>query len=192
MSASLTTNAAEGLPRRRFSVDDVMGMVRAGIIEEGERVELLGGELVPMSPKGSFHERLKVALNIYWAQRLPPGLIVATETTFRLSPDTYLEPDFVFYPESVGWDGLSGGTARLVVELSDSSLSYDRGRKAAIYASFGISELWVVDAVKLETRIHRDPGGRSYRTTGDHDRTGRLVPACAAELAVTLAELNLR
>jgi Uma2 family endonuclease len=146
-----TTNAAEGLQRRRFSVAELEQMVAAGILDEDERIELIGGDVVPMSPKGNHHEVLKTALTRHWVRRLPDDLQVATETTFRLSPDTYLEPDFIFYPTATGLAGLNASTALLVVEIADSSLAYDRGRKAALYAGFGITELWVIDAVKLET-----------------------------------------
>ena len=191
MSAILTTNAAEGLPRRRFSVDEVMEMVRAGILQEHERVELIGGELVPMSPKGSFHERMKTALNIHWALRLPADLLFSTETTFRLSPDTYLEPDFVFYPKAGGWNGLRPETALLAVELADSSLRFDLGRKVKIYARFGIAELWVVNAATRETRLHREPRPDGYGSRQDFVGADPLVPSCHSALAVTLSELDL-
>ena len=61
-SAARVTSAAEGLPRRRFTVAEVEAMVAAGVMEEDERVELIGGELVPMSPKGNRHEVVKIAL----------------------------------------------------------------------------------------------------------------------------------
>ena len=61
-SAARVTSAAEGLPRRRFTVAEVEAMVAAGVMDEDERVELIGGELVPMSPKGNHHEVLKTAL----------------------------------------------------------------------------------------------------------------------------------
>lgn len=187
-----TTTAAEGLPRRRFTVAELEQMVAAGILREHERIELIGGEVVPMSPKGRHHEILKIALNLYWARVLPPDLIFATETTFHLSEDTYLEPDFVFYPKAGGWTGLNAESARLVVEVADSSLGYDLGRKAGLYAGFGIAELWVIDAVKLDTRIHRDPGPGGYRSVADFARDRRLVPAATPALAVTLAALELR
>jgi len=189
---NMTTNAAEGLPRRRFTVAELEAMTAAGILDEDERIELIGGEIVPMSPKGDHHEILKTALNVYWAARLPRDLMFTTETTFRLSADTYLEPDFVFYPKASGIPGLNAETARLVVEISDSSLGYDLGRKAALYASFGITELWVIDAVKLDTRIHRDPTPAGYRSLADLPPDQRLVPAAAATLAVTLSEIELR
>jgi Uma2 family endonuclease len=71
---SMTTQAAEGLMRRRWSVTEVEEMVRVGIIAEDERFELIGGEVVPMSPKGIRHERIKGTLAKYWYQRLPDGI----------------------------------------------------------------------------------------------------------------------
>jgi Uma2 family endonuclease len=187
----LTTNAAEGLPRRRFTVAELEQMTAAGILLEDERIELIGGDIVPMSAKGNHHEVLKTALTIYWARLLPPDLLFTTETTFRLSVDTYLEPDFVFYPKSTGVRGLNGTTARLVVEISDSSLGYDLGRKAGLYAGFGIAELWVIDAVRLASHIHRDPSPGGYRSIVDRPASDLLVPVAAPGLAVTLAELDL-
>ena len=67
----LTTQAAEGLPRRRFSVGEIEAMVRAGVIDEDERFELIGGEVVPMSPKGARHEWIKIELNRFF-QRVAP------------------------------------------------------------------------------------------------------------------------
>jgi Uma2 family endonuclease len=187
----MTTTAAEGLPRRRFTVAELERMTEAGILEEDERIELIGGEIVPMSPKGHQHEILKAALNMYWVPKLPADMALNTETTFRLSTDTYLEPDFVFYPKSSGIRGLTAATARLVVEIADSSLGYDLGRKAALYAGFGIAELWVLDAVKLVAHIHRDPGQQGYRSVAAFRPDARLVPQALPGLAVALGELEL-
>jgi Uma2 family endonuclease len=191
IATPMTTTAAEGLPRRCFTVAELEQMVAAGILHEDERIELIGGEIVPMSPKGNHHEVLRIALNLYWARQLPADLQFAPETTFRLSQDTYLEPDFVVYPKAAGLKGLSAATARLVVEIADSSLSYDLGRKAGLYAAFGIAELWVIDAVTLQTRVHREPTPTGYRSVVDLPSSQRLVPGEAAALAVVLSELEL-
>ena len=166
-------------------------MVAAGILSEDERIELIGGEVVPMSPKGNQHEILKTALSICWARRLPVDLLFTTETTFRLTPDTYLEPDFVFYPKASGIKGLTAATAKLVVEIADSSLGYDLGRKADLYAGFGIAELWVIDAVRLQARIHRNPSPTGYASVDDLPASQPLVPNAIPVLAVVLAELDL-
>jgi Uma2 family endonuclease len=191
-SAARVTSAAEGLPRRRFTVAEVEAMVAAGVMEEDERVELIGGELVPMSPKGIQHEVVKRALLDWWIRARPEEVRLAPETTFRLSEDTYLEPDVVIYPHASGLRGLTGANVLLVVEIADSSLRYDIGRKAALYASFGIRELWVIDAVRLTTRVFREPASDGYRNARDVGPTDRLTPLIAPEaFALKLDELEL-
>ena len=191
-SAARVTSAAEGLPRRRFTVAEVEAMVAAGVMEEDERVELIGGELVPMSPKGSRHEAIKIALVDRWIRTRPDNCWLAQETTFRLSEDTYLEPDIVIYPRASGVTGLSRKNVLLVVEISDSSLRFDTGRKAALYASFGIRELWVIDAVRLTTRVFREPAADGYRNAQDFGPTDRITPLIAPEVfALRLDELEL-
>ena len=187
----MTTMAAEGLPRRRFTVAELEAMTAAGILDEDERIELIGGDIVPMSPKCNRHEILKAALNYYWVRRLPDDLRLVTETTFRLTPDTYLEPDFVFYLKASGIPGLSAATARLIVEIADSSLGYDLGRKAVLYAGFGIAELWVIDAVRLVTHIHREPTPEGYRSVAELPPNAPLVPEAAPSLTVLLQALEL-
>jgi Uma2 family endonuclease len=92
----LTTMAAEGLPRRRFTVAEIDQMTALGIFEEDERIELIGGEIVPMMAKGNAHEMLKTALMLYWAARLPLDLLFTTETTFRTRRH---EPDLRSRPQ---------------------------------------------------------------------------------------------
>jgi Uma2 family endonuclease len=191
-SATRVTTAAEGLPRRRFTVAEVEAMVAAGVMEEDERVELIGGELVPMSPKGNHHEVVKTALLARWYRVRPDEVLLTPETTFRLSEDTYLEPDVVIYPRTGGLRGLTGATVLLVVEIVDSSLSYDVGRKAALYASFGVRELWVIDAVRLTARVFREAAADGFREAEDFGPADRLVPIVAPEaFALRLEELEL-
>src|SRR5579872_1171367 len=184
-------NASKQLPDRRFTVAEVEAMVAAGVMEEDERVELIHGELVPMSPKGTQHEVLKVALLDRWYRLRPDDCALAPETTFRLSEDTYLEPDIVIYRRADGLKKLSGTGVLLVVEIADSSLRYDMGRKARLYASFGVRELWVIDAVKLAVRMFRAPSTEGFRESRDFGASERLVPSFApAAFALRLDELQ--
>ncbi len=186
-----TTRAAEGLLRRRFTTADVETMVAAGIIEENERVELIGGDLVPMTPKSLHHEVLKQALNIYWGRQLPEHYRFSIATTLRLAPDTYLEPDFVFYDAATGLQGLNGKTAHLVVEIADLSFAYDIGPKALLYAIFGIRELWVIDAESLKIHVHTKPSLDGFGDVKLFRKNEVLKPAFAHELAVKLGDLKL-
>jgi Uma2 family endonuclease len=197
MNAPLrTTTAAEGLERRRFTVAEVEAMVAAGIMDEDERVELIGGELVPMSPKGLDHEVLKRALVERWFLASPDHQSPIPATTFRLSLDTYLEPDVLIFDRSAGLAAgiasITGPSVLLVVEIADSSLRYDMGRKAGLYAGFGVRELWVIDAVRRSVRVHSEPSAEGYRAVSDHGPADRLAPAFADQaFALRLDELDL-
>jgi Uma2 family endonuclease len=190
-SMSATTQAAEGLMRRRWSVAEIEEMVRLGILAEDERFELIGGEVVPMSPKGLRHERLKHALAKFWMRRLPVGVEVIQETTFRMDKDTFVEPDFVFFRAAEGLANLSPATALLAVEVADSSLEYDLKRKTRIYAAHDVREVWVVDAETLETHVHREPADGEYEARGLIAGNRPLPLPFASEIAVVLGELVL-
>ena len=188
---SLTTQAAEGLMRRRWSVAEIEEIVKAGILGEDERFELIGGEIVPMSPKGIRHEQLKGTLAEYWYQRLPSEMRLITETTFRLDEDTFVEPDFVFFRRSDGLANLKPETCLLAVEIADSSLLYDLHRKAQLYAVFRVCEVWVIDARTLVTHVHRRPGVDGYQDKPEIAPDQALLPDFAPGLAVTLGGLEL-
>src|SRR5271157_1787715 len=180
-SSARVTTAAEGLPRRRFTVAEVEAMVAAGVMDEDERVELIGGELVPMSPKGNHHEVVKTALLDRWYRARPEDILLTPETTFRLSEDTYLEPDVVVYPATLEPKDLTGPNVLLVVEIADTSRRYDMGRKANLYARFAVRELWVIDAAKLTTRVFHEPAASGYARALDCPAAERVVPLFAPE-----------
>ena len=186
-----TTQAAEGLLRRRFSVAEIEAMVKAGILDEHERFELIGGEVVPMSPKGIRHEIVKAALLRYWGKIRPEDIHFAIETTFRLDEYAFVEPDIIFYRKADGLANLKPATALLAVEVADSSLAYDLGRKARIYASFGVREVWVIDANSLVTHVHCLPGVDGYAEQRKIGPEVSLVPAFAPVLTVVLGSLEL-
>lgn len=125
---SYVTQAAEGLERRRWTVAEIEAMVVAGIIDEDERFELIDGEVVPMSPRGIRLEVIKASLNKWWLQHMPSGFNLIPETTFRLNPTSFIEPDFVFISSITKLADLQPANALLCVEVADTSLRYDTGR----------------------------------------------------------------
>jgi Uma2 family endonuclease len=185
------TQAAEGLPRWRWTVAEIRRMVEASIIREEERFELIGGELVPMSPKGIAHELVKKELQRYWFRMLPDDIDLVTETTLWIGDHDFLEPDFIFWPRAIPLQDVTVDKLTLLVEVADSSLVYDTGRKARIYAGLGLHEYWVIDAVRLVTRIHREPAAAGFATSFEQPATERLVPSLASALAVSLSSLGL-
>src|SRR5262249_40620617 len=144
------TTAAEGFPRRVFTVDDIRRMVDAGVISEDEKIELIEGEIVVKAAKGMAHERIKAALNIAIARALPDDLTLGVETTLRLTNMIMLEPDIAVFPKTLfqksvaGFAQLDPGEARLVIEVAHSSFAYDKRIKAPIYARHRVQEYWIV------------------------------------------------
>lgn len=176
--------------RRRWTVAEIEAMVQAGVLEEDERFELIGGEIVPMNAKGLDHEVLKNALILHFARTMPDEIRFAVETTFRLSEDSFVEPDLIFFRKADGLVNLNPRTGLLAVEVADCSLRWDLGRKARIYANFGIPELWVIDAVPRITHIHRQPGLEGYGDIEKCPTAATLVSPSVPGLVVTLSELE--
>jgi len=160
-------------PRRAFTVDEVLRMQEAGIIGEDENFELIEGEIVPMGPKFAAHELVKSALSMSVARNCPADLWLGFETSIFLSPTTFVEPDICLYRRGIASDKLRGQDLLLVVEVAASSLNYDRGLKAQLYARYGVRELWVVDAATRKTFIHRKPKERAGTRRSKSRRTRR-------------------
>jgi Uma2 family endonuclease len=166
MNVAVTT-AAEGFPRRAFTVEDVTRMMDAGVIREDERFELVEGEIVMMSAKGIAHERIKSALTVAISRALPDHLTIAVEATLRLSDTLMLEPDVAVFPKtlfqkSTSFVQLDRGEAHLIIEVAATSLAYDKDLKARLYARHGVREFWVIDANSRSTWVHTGPSGDEW------------------------------
>ena len=186
-----TTQGAEGLPRYKWSVEQFDKLAEHGFFSEKDRIELIGGELVPMSPKGNRHELVRDELQDFLIRRLPTGVKLSSEIGWRPDAHNYLEPDIMLYPKGFFGNSVLPTQALLVIEVSDSSLRYDLDPKAKIYAGLGVREYWVVDANTLQTRVHREPAGESYGKASDHQKDETLIPALLPALAVSLGALKL-
>ncbi|MDX2257315.1 MAG: Uma2 family endonuclease [Hyphomicrobiaceae bacterium] len=183
------TQAADGLPRRRFTADELRAMEVAGILGDEERVELIGGDIVVMSPKGRHHEILRTEIFLYWVRRGPTDLKISSEAPLRLVDDTEPVPDLVVYPASLVMPDVRAATALLVVEVADSSLNKDHRYKAPVYAASGVPEYWVINAVERTTTIYRDPGPDGYATRLEAGPADTLVPHLAPGLALRPLEI---
>ncbi len=181
----------EGVGRRPWTADELLAMVHAGILREDDRIELIGGEVVTMSPKGTRHEVLRNELILYWADRRPKGVKFAEEAPLRLSPHDEPVPDIILFPASMYVSKVNGDNVLLVVEVADSSRSYDLEIKGPLYAAFGVREYWVIDTKTLVTGVHRDPSPDGYRTISDVAPAELLTPQAAPALAVRLADIAL-
>jgi Uma2 family endonuclease len=181
------TRAAEGFDRRSFTVAEILRMQDAGIIAEDENFELIEGEIVPMQAKTHVHERIKIALNIAIARALPAHLWMGVESTLYLSANTFVEPDLTLYPNGVKLEDVKGSDILLAIEVAATSLAYDCGLKAQLYARHGVRELWVVDAVRRATFVHQGPESGGWRSIVERGPDEALTVAALPGFSMRLA-----
>jgi Uma2 family endonuclease len=186
-----TTRAADGLPRWSWTVAEIERMAAGGYFRDEDRFELVGGEIVPMSPKGRRHEIVREALAFRFSRAAPEGVFVVSEPQFNLAEDTYAVPDILVRPAAIKTPDLRGADALLVVEIADTSLAYDLQTKASLYASHGVLEYWVINAATLVTKLHTQPSGATYATITEIAPGALISLALVPALAVSLAALDL-
>jgi MEMO1 family protein len=154
------------LVRRRFTVDDFHKMADDGVLASDERVELLEGEIVRMSPIGSRHAASVDRLNRLSAPlMLQRRAVVRVQGPLRLNSWTEVYPDLLLLrPRDDDYQhGFPGpGDVLLLIEVSDTTLRFDRQVKLPLYAQSGVPEVWIVDLVAERVLVHRDPMQGEY------------------------------
>jgi Uma2 family endonuclease len=188
--------AADGLPRRAFTVDDIHRMIEAGIFSEDERFELIEGDLVMMSPKHVAHERIKHLLTMALVRAAPDGTFVGIEATLQLARDILVEPDIAVISRSV-YNAAPKTFAQpgpedilLLIEVAVSSLAYDRRVKARLYARHGIREFWVIDADECVTWIHTGPSGDGWASIAERGPNEALTTTALPDFSIRLGEIE--
>ncbi len=150
--------------RRRFTVHDYHRMAEAGILHEDDRVELIEGELVEMAAIGSRHFTCVNTLNRLLVRSLGDEYIVSVQNPVRLDEDNEPEPDLAVIRARDYRDSLPGPEDVLfLIEVSDTTLSYDRNVKLPLYARSGIPEVWIVDLAGEIIELYTTPSGNDYR-----------------------------
>jgi Uma2 family endonuclease len=152
--------------RRRFTRAEYHRMAEVGILREHDRIELIKGEIVEMSPIGRRHKAFVGNLNQLLAVRLAGRAVVWMQNPIVLADDTEPEPDVTVLrrrPVSYKEQEARAEDVLLLIEVADSSLDYDRSTKLRLYADAGIPEYWVVDCTAETVEIHRTPGAEGYR-----------------------------
>ncbi|PZS23451.1 MAG: Uma2 family endonuclease [Acidimicrobiales bacterium] len=179
------------LERHRFSVEDYYQLARAGVLREDDRVELIRGELLVMSPIGSRHaeslRRLSRALTVGVGDRA----MVAVQDPLRM-PDSEPQPDLMLLSPRPGGDWETHprpADVLMLVEVADTTVAYDREVKLPLYAEAGIPEAWLVDLVAARLEMHRGPGPDGYRQI-THTRAGDTVaPTAFQDVMVEVGSL---
>ena len=185
--AAMPTPAS--IPRRSFTRDDYHAMGAAGILTPEDRVELLEGEVVVMSPIGSRHAACVDRLNraFFDAGRFAGRALVRVQNPLAVSPRSELQPDLMLLTardDDYAFGHPEPADVLLLVEVADSSLDYDRRTKLPLYAAVGIREAWLVDLEHDGIEACSEPTPDGYRVTRRYGLGESLSPAALPDLAL--------
>jgi Uma2 family endonuclease len=178
--------------RRSFTVAEYERMGQFGIFSEDDRVELVCGEIIEMSPIGERHAACVDALSELLRERLKRSVIVRVQNPIQLDDYSEPQPDIAllkrrddFYrhahprPEDV----------LIVIEVSDSTLELDRKVKVPLYAGVGIPEAWLVNLPEERIEVYSDPAGGEYQTVRSYARRQKLQSHTLASLRLSVSKV---
>jgi Uma2 family endonuclease len=173
------------LARRLITVDEYYRMVEVGILTERDRVELIHGEIIKMSPIGSKHAAIVDRLNKILNESLSGKAIVRIQNPVMINSLNEPEPDIAilkyaddyYVKKHPGPDDIY-----LVIEVSDTTFAYDKEIKLPLYASAGIPEFWLINIERNEIEVHRSPDTDVYKTITIH-RSGDKISLQAFDLS---------
>ena len=161
-------------------------LVEAGAFED-ERVELLRGVLVEMSPQGGPHAGVSARIANLLILALGEGVEVRTHSPFAAGEDSMPEPDVMVVPS--GSMNEHPSRALLLVEVAHSSLRKDRGIKAALYAEAQVPEYWIVDLDGRTVEVHTRPVDAAYQSLAHVGEDGVLRSDTLPAVAIPVAEI---
>jgi len=153
--------------RKLFAVDEYYRMADAGILTRDDRVELIDGEIVRMSPIGIGHAGCVNAATRLFAGAFEGRAVVSVQNPLRLDDYTEPQPDVVllkFREDSYRGKRPEASDALLLVEVADTTLAYDRDVKLPRYAASGVPEVWIEDLSGGVLLVYREPSESVYRT----------------------------
>jgi Uma2 family endonuclease len=164
-------------------------MVEAGIFGPDDKIELIEGEIVPMSPQKSPHATGVALAQEALRQVFVLGAHCRCQAPLAVSADSEPEPDLAVVAGSIR-DHVNAhpSTALLVIEISDTTLAFDRSVKKRLYARAGIPEYWIVNLVERKVEVHREPEGDEY-TRSFHAKPGERVSPLGATAEVAVDDL---
>lgn len=153
--------------RRQFTVADYHRMRDAGIFSEDDRVELLDGDILQMSPIGPLHAAIVKRINTLLGKTPLGQLIVSVQDPIQLSDLSEPQPDIAILKYRSDYYGSTHPRPEdilLLIEVSDTSLEYDKKNKLPRYADSYIVEVWIIDIENQQIEQYSNPANGSYRT----------------------------
>ncbi len=176
--------------RRLFTVDEYDRMVEAGVFGPEDRLELINGEIVEMSPIGLPHAVCVTNLTRIFITRLGDRAVVWTQNPVTASTRSKPQPDLALLrPRSYRHAHPAVEDVFLLIEVADTSLAYDRRVKLPLYANAGVPEYWIIDTDAEAVETFRAPAASGYRDTRRITRDGTVAPSAFPDVTIRVADL---
>jgi Uma2 family endonuclease len=180
------------LLRRSFTVEEYCRMAQAGILTEDDRVELIEGEIIEMTPIGSRHAACVDRLNRLFSARAGGQAIVRVQNPIRLGERSEPQPDLAllqFRPDFYASSHPGPQDVLLVVEVAETSADVDREVKLPLYARYGIAETWLVDLAGERVEVYRRPTPQGHEEMERIGRGARVRSQALSDLDLGVDEI---
>ena len=178
--------------RRRLDIDVYYKMAEVGILTDPRHVELIDGEIIDMAAIGSPHAAVTNRLVRGFARAAAEGLtLMSVQSPLRLDAYNEPQPDLMLLrPRADDYRAShpSATDVLLLVEVSETSLAYDRRIKLALYAKFGVSEVWIIDLPGSAVEVYREPKEGAYASR-ERLTDGLLAPALVPGVTIDVTGL---
>ncbi|MDY6785457.1 MAG: Uma2 family endonuclease [Cyanobacteriota bacterium] len=177
---------------RPFTVDEYHKMIQAEILTEDDRVELLAGEIVQMSPIGTRHAACVNRLTHMFTLALGRRAIISVQNPIQLSSLSEPEPDVAIVkarPDFYANAHPKPEDVLLLIEVADTSVGIDRTVKLPLYAEAGIVEVWLIDLVAEQVGVYRQPTPQGYEAVEQVGAGHTVSPSTLPDFEVEVDEV---
>lgn len=175
----------------KFTRDEYLQCVQAGVLREDDRVELVDGVVVDMAPIGPSHNSVLYFLTQFLVRACGRRAIVGVGGSIALGEHSQPEPDLVLLrprPDRYRHALPDADAVLLIIEIAESSRDFDKGAKATLYAQHGIADYWVIDLTDNTMRVHRAPAAGRFTDVHDHVQ-GSIATLALPDIALPLGEV---
>ena len=186
------SSSALDLPVRRFTVAEYYAMAEAGILTEDDRVELIDGVIVEMSPVGSRHVGCVNLYTRWLSQLVGDRAILQVQGSIHLDDDTEPQPDLALLrdrPDFYSSSHAEPSDALLLIEVADSSVGYDRHEKLPRYARAGVPEVWITVLPERIIEAYTEPVAGRYTRNRIYVPGDTISPSALPDIELVVSDI---
>ena len=180
------------MKRRRFTVADFLRLAEVGFLADDERVELIRGEIIEMSPISEGHASTVMRLVSLLSRMFGQRALLSVQNPVQLDDATLPQPDVVLLrprDDFYGQRHPGPEDTLLLIEVSDTTLTYDRRVKTALYSAAGVMEYWIINLQKRQIEVYREPQSEGYRTMTRYAPGEMLSPLAFPDINLKVDEI---